>query len=403
MQNPDLGDTQPSKLNGASKQLETPEKPEMRLKATRRTWLWLLAVILFLCAAGAGGGLAGYRSGQKAADVLRAESLALSLKEQFDLGVSDFDAGRYPIARQRFEFVFEQDPSYPGLADKMASLLTILYATATPTPVTPTPTVTLTPTRDLRPVQDRLALALEYLGTGDWTAVIESLIGLRADEPTYKVARVDGLLYLALRQNGVEKIYQHGDLQGGIYDLGLAENFGPLDLEASVARNMARLYLYGSSFWEAYPELAVEYFSQVASAMPYLRDGSGWTAVERYRGALIQLGNQLAIQEDWCAAFEQFQAAASIRPDAALNSRLEESALRCAPPTPTLEGSPTPTFTLTPTWTGLPPTATVPTTTDTPLPPTDTPPAPDTPTPEPPTETPTPTETQPAEPGNPTP
>ena len=55
---------------------------------------------------------------------------------------------------------------------------------------------------------------------------------------------MDGLLYLSLRSRGVQKIYKERNLQGGIYDLAVAEKFGPIDLEANNARNLARFYLY---------------------------------------------------------------------------------------------------------------------------------------------------------------
>ena len=60
------------------------------------------------------------------------------------------------------------------------------------------------------------------------------------------------------------------DLEGGIYDLAIAAKFGPLDTEANSAREWARLYIVGLSFWEVHPEQAVFYFGQVASSAPYL-------------------------------------------------------------------------------------------------------------------------------------
>jgi len=411
MNKPDLEDTQPTSLRTEKADINPGKTqpvaigPRTRQRSKNfRALTWGLAALLVLIVGVVWGGLMGYRSGGQALAQSQSEQLTRSLHEQFTLGEADLLAGSYDIARQRFEYVFNQDPNFPGVAARMAEVLTILYATATPTPFIPTPTVTLTPTRDIRPVQDRWTQILEYVGAGEWSAAIESLIGLRKDEPGYEFTRTDGLLFLALRQRGVNKIYQESNLEGGIYDLALAENFGPLDLEAEVARNMARLYLYGSSFWEAYPERAVYFFGQVAAAVPYLRDASGWTATERYRGALIQYGDQFARLDDWCSAWEQYQLAAAIRSDAALGNQMDTAALRCQPPTETFDVilTPTPTAspTITPTGATLfPPTDTVTpeSPTDTPFPLTDTPAPPtDTPVP-PPTEAPTetPTETPP--------
>ncbi len=66
---------------------------------------------------------------------------------------------------------------------------------------------------------------------------------------------MDGLIYLCLRNRGIEKILS-GQLESGIYDFTLAEQFGPLDGETENYRNWARLYLLGNAFWGAYPEQA---------------------------------------------------------------------------------------------------------------------------------------------------
>jgi tetratricopeptide (TPR) repeat protein len=424
MNRPNLDDTQPTVVNKKSPVTDPGQTQPIKPIATvsdepRRKfiWLWIAASIVLLSLAAACGGVAGYRNGTQEITQLRQDKSTQAIDEQFNLGIADLQEGRYEIARQRFQYVFEQNPDYPGLTERMAEVLTILYATQTPTPVTPTATITLTPTPDLRPAQERFDEAVNRLQNGEWSQTIDLLLELRKDEPDFQQTRVDGMLYLALRQRGVDKIYKQSDLEGGIYDLSLAENFGPIDVEAEVARNMARLYLYGSSFWEAYPEKAVYYFGQVASAMPYLRDGSGWTATERYRGALIQYGDQLAAKDDWCNALEQYQAAAAIRSDAALDKKIDQATEGCYPPTATEVILPTTTFTMTPTPTGIlvtttsiPPTATKPvvTPTATSIPPTSPPPTspaptdtptptnpppPPTDTPVPPTDVPTPTAT----------
>ena len=91
------------------------------------------------------------------------------------------------------------------------------------------------------------------------------------------------MLYVALRNRGVEKISKQADLEGGIYDLALAERFGPLDLDARGWREWSQWYIRGASFWEVDWAKSISYFSQVAPIAPNLRDASGWTASDRYR------------------------------------------------------------------------------------------------------------------------
>jgi len=309
------------------------------------------------------GALMGYQSGTQAQEVIQTRISELTLKEQYDLGVQDLEAGRYEVARQRFEYILKHDPSYPDVTDKLAQAMAILYATSTPTP--PAPTASPTPTRDLRPVEEMFAQAQAQLDVQDWNGAIDTLVALRKENRSYQAPRVDGMLYISLRYRGMDKIWKEGNLEGGLYDLSLAENFGPLDVQANSARDLARLYMIGSSFWEVHPEQAVYYFGQVAAAAPGLRDASGWTASERYRASLIQYGDLLASQKDWCQAQEQYELAYSMGADATLQATIQEVALKCSPPSPTPELT---TETPTPTATGgsvTPPTALTPTPTAT--------------------------------------
>jgi type II secretory pathway pseudopilin PulG len=393
MHNADLSETQPSRPSkdvtkpvrveqnnafNANPPAQAPGTAKKSKKLRLLRLLGALLIILILGIAVAAGVFTGYTSAVQAGAEQAAEQEAQALEEQYQLGIQDMQAGRYEVAQQRFEYVLNQDPSHQGAIERMLELLPILYATATPT--SPPSTLTPTPTRDLRPIQEMLDHAVAAAANGDWTGVIETLNALRGQDSGYQTALADRLLYLALRNRGVDRIMKDNDLEGGSYDLALAERFGPLDVEANRARNLARLYMYGSSFWEAYPEQAVYYFSQVASAAPYLRDASGWTATERYRAALIQYGDQLAAQDDWCSAEDQYELALSYRSDPELQAKAERAALECSPPTET--PLPTETATLTPTLTLAPSaTATIP------LQPTS--------TPAPQTGTPTPTNTPP--------
>ena len=332
-------------------------RPDVRLWI-RRYWLWGALTIVLFGSLIASGGYSGFLSGQ-AERRAQAEAAAITdLTQQVSLGFDDLQAGRYDVARQRFEFVINQDPNFPGATDGLVQALQVLNATATPTPPAATPT--LTPTRDLRPVEELLAQALAQMKNSDWAGVIDTLNGLRKEDPGYQVTRVDGYLYIALRYQGVDKILNQSNLEGGIYDLSLAEQFGPLDSQALGTRNLARLYIIGSSFWEAIPEQAVYYFSQVAAAAPYLRDASGWTARERYRQSLVQYGDQLATAGNWCDAQVQYETALSMQDDAAISEKAQNAAVTCSPPTdvPTLTATATLTPTLTASPTATPPLAT---------------------------------------------
>jgi hypothetical protein len=338
-----------SELVSPVHQLNIPQKNHLK---PNTEWLWMsFACILFFI-----GGLVGELAGSRSADEERQETQSIqsivNLQDQYLRGLDDVQAGRYDIARQRFVYILSQDPNFPGAGDQLAEVNHILNATATFTPVPPTatasPTIRPTPTPDLRPAADLLAQAQVALEKADWDQAIDLIVTLRKVDLRYQITQVDDLLFVALRNRGVDKIYKERDLEGGSYDLSLAERFGPLDAAANQARTLARLYMYGSAFWEAYPQQAVNYFGQVAAAVPYLTDASGWTAIERYRAALMQYGDQLAGSGDWCNAQTQYTLAASIRSDDNLRSTATYVAEMCSPPTPKPTHTPSPTMTTVP-------------------------------------------------------
>lgn len=311
-----------------------------------KNWRWVLLFLIVFGVMVTVGVLLGYESGRQTNIAVKTRMVELTLEEQFELGVQDLEAERYEVAYQRFEYIIEQDPSFPGVTEKLADAMSVLYATATPTQ--PSPTISPTPTIDPRPVEELFNQAIALVSVQDWSAAIDTLLALRSADQVYEVARIDGLLFVSLRYRGLDKIWQEGNLVGGLYDLALAERFGPLDVQSISARDLARLYIIGSSFWEVHPEQAVYYFSQVAAAAPGLRDASGWTANERYREALIQYGDLLSSQGDWCNAQAQYELAFAISGDATLQEKHAYAATQCSPPseTPLLT-----TGTVTPTWT----------------------------------------------------
>lgn len=314
--------------------------------------LYGVLVALLLAFAGTLGALAGYQDGLQRIANLQSGSDVGVIQEQFDLGVQDYEVGRYDLARQRFEYVIALAPDdYPVAWSLLGEILAIQNATATftslPATQTSTPTVTITPTRDLSGVDSIFNRARSLLAAGDWNGAIEALVVLRDEELYYRVVEVDDSIFAALRNRGEQKILILGDLEGGIYDLTLAERFGPLDYQANIYRDWARLYLSALGYWEAYPEQAVRYFGQIAAAMPGLRDGSGWSALERYRQSLIHYGDQLAAEKQWCEAQVQYAAALAIRQIEDISLTLTQAAFICSPPTWTYTPSPAPTGTQT--------------------------------------------------------
>jgi tetratricopeptide (TPR) repeat protein len=210
-------------------------------------WRWLIGLSLFaLLAVAAASAFGGYFSGIDRRTSFESTQVAQKVSEQYQLGLQDLEAKRYELARQRFEYVIQLDPAYPGVTDQLAFVLLELNTTATPTPV---PSPTLTPTQDTRGAEELFSQAQVMLADAKWSEAIDTLLKLRKDEPAFQAVEVDSMLYVALRNRGVQRILAESDLEGGTYDLALAGRFGPLDVEADNMRTWANLYVTGASFW----------------------------------------------------------------------------------------------------------------------------------------------------------
>ena len=292
-----------------------------------RLWRWLIGLSLIaLLLVAAIRVLGGYFSGINRRTAFESTQVAQKVSEQYQLGLQDMQAGNYGLARQRFEYVIQLDPAYPGVTDQLALVLLELNTTATPTPV---PSPTLTPTPDTRGAEELFSQAQLLLADSKWTEAIDNLLKLRKEEPAFQPVEVDSMLYVALRNRGVQRILGESDLEGGTYDLALAERFGPLDYEANNYRTWANLYVTGASFWGLDWQQAIFYFSQLLQVAPNLRDATTMTATERYRLALLKYGDFLAANGDWCSAQEQYEAAFNFGSDPSIEPTLSHAAAEC--------------------------------------------------------------------------
>jgi tetratricopeptide (TPR) repeat protein len=329
------GTTQP--LQPVKKDDTQPLKPPKKPSRWRSILMAALGVLVIFALAGYGGYGAGI------GDRLDAEKSIVSqqVTEQYQFALVDIEFGRYESARQRLEYIISKDPGYAGASAKLTEVL-VLSSIPTPTPM---PTVTSTP--DFSGAQSAYDRAQQLILAQDWPGALSALDTIRKLDSTFKTAQVDGMYYFALRNYGIDLINKQGNLEGGIYQLTLAERFGPLDRSAEGVREGARLYITGASFWELDWAQAVTYFAQVGLGWPGLWDGT-MTASQRYFEALMRYGDELYEKEQYCEATAQYQAAASIgnltEPSASNAARAQ---LICYPATPTIAiGTVTPTATI---------------------------------------------------------
>jgi tetratricopeptide (TPR) repeat protein len=317
----------------------------------------------------------GYGSGMSAAQATLLGQSQHAVEEQFNLGVEDLLAGRYDLAQQRFEYVLSIDPANADAAELLERARSALFVpTSTPGP-TPTP-ITPTPTLDVGSLEALFSQAQTAFAQEDWGRVIEAALLVRQRDPEFRRAELNALLAQSLRSRGVQRILGR-EFELGLYDLALAERFGPIDGGASAWRNTAVFYTFANSFFVVDWIRAAENFASLCNA-------DVWDSCSKYARAAMEYGHLLMAEEEPCEAIEQYEASLGARSNPELEPTATYAAGWCA-----TQNAPSPTPTMSLTWT-LGPTATLgPTDTDTPTPPgapSDTPTA--TPSP---TDTPSPT------------
>ena len=286
--------------------------------------------------------LAGYGSGIGVRRNTQSSDLAQQMGEQFQFALVDIQFGRYANARQRLEFIIANDPSYPGAQQKLTEVLVLINI--------PTPTLTPVPTTtpDFTGAEQAFARAQQLTAAQDWPGAISALDEMRKLDPNYQTSLVDGMYYFALRNYGYNLITSQGNLEGGIYQLTLAERFGPLDRDTNGLREGARFYLIGASFWELDWEQAFTYFDQVYRGWSGLWDGT-MTAAERYHFAAMRYADQLFADGQACDAVSYYEAAQSLAPlDAVAQEGYEAAYLTCNPPTEAVTATLSTPITVTP-------------------------------------------------------
>jgi hypothetical protein len=162
---------------------------------------------------------------------------------------------------------------------------------------------------------------------------------------------------MTLRQRGIAKITAgcpNANLEGGIYDLTLAENFvgtGNLDSIAESLRTYARLYIIAASFWDQDWVQAQDIFAQVITGYPNMSDSSCLSASRRWAEATVHVADQLLAKGDACGAQAQYEDAFKVNDsqNAAAYPTATAAADQCngskpATETPALEGTPTETL-----------------------------------------------------------
>jgi tetratricopeptide (TPR) repeat protein len=333
--------------------VEKADQEKKKFFERRSSWYFLgsLFVMLVLLV----GALLGIPRGINERVSLAETQAAPKIQSQLENARLDIEEGRFEVALDRLDWILEEMSPYLS-AEELAEVGELYSQTLlkistyrTPTPESsPTPTaLPYTPTPDLRGEEELFSTAQRLIAEESWDEAVKTLESLRQKNIDFRPVQVDGMLYVALRNRGLDKILAQGNLEPGIYDLTLAERFAPLDSTAEGIRAWTRLYLTGASYWGVDWGQVIYYFEQVYPQLPYLRDATNLTSTERYRIGLIEYGTQLANTGEVCEALEYFQRALEISPDPEVQPTVQWVAEECEeknrPQPQEPENTPTPT------------------------------------------------------------
>ncbi len=329
-----------------------PVKPHRAPTVVKKYWPWIVAVPGFMIVVLGIAVIAGYTSGRNLREATGLASVEQISKEQFDTGLEDYLAGRYELARQRIEYVLELDPDYEGASDMLGRIMSAMnQPTPTVRPLnSPTPSVT----PDLDSLEGIFGSAQEAFSREDWDSALKYLLLLRAEDPEYRLAEVNQIMAAALRDRGMAKLYR-GDLEQGIYDLNLAERFGPLDNQAISWRNSAAFFMFANSYYGLDWALATEYLGQICVAQI-------WGACYKYADAAREYALQLIEEGDFCSASYYLSESLAIRDDGSLAptaTKVNGVCLTATVTPPTSTPTPTGSATATVPYVSLTPTATI--------------------------------------------
>lgn len=323
---------------------QEPVPPAQKPSRPRR-WPWILIGVLMIFLFAGAGSWIGYQSAIQLRKDKQEEQKVSVAKEHFMAGLVAQSNKQYDIARKQFEYVIRLDPTFPGAQDKLREVLIDMSMKETPTPQPTIATPTLTPTVDTRPQEDIFNTAKQQFAEQKWDDLFATIDALRRVDPKFHAVEIDDMLYVALRNRGVDKILHKANLEGGLYDLALAERFGPLDVDAQGYRNWARLYLNGSVFWEVDWLKVMQAFEQIYPYFPNMTDSSGITALNRYAIAAKSYAEKLEQSGDSCGAYDYYKKSMDALRDAAVEAKANAAYLACYPPTPTVTNTPVVTST----------------------------------------------------------
>jgi tetratricopeptide (TPR) repeat protein len=298
-----------------------PDSRAARFRQLASSGLLVLGVFACVFATAIGvSAMGGYVAGQKQRNVSATQTTAMSIDLQYSLGLTDLQAGNYELAADRFRWVLEHSPGYPGAAESLAEAEAAVNTVDIPE------VATLIPSTSDNPDQ-LFAEAKEFVGDEDWANAISRLEQVQSIDSSYQNIEVKEMLYTAYSTLGLQ--YVQGDrIEEGLYLLEQAEKIRPLSDFTAGERNLALLYTTGQIYWGLDWNVVIQNFIVIYEIAPNYRD-----VQPRLREAYVKWGDQLWRLGAPCDAVLQYDNALNMEVDNEVQDKRTSAQDACDNPT----------------------------------------------------------------------
>jgi tetratricopeptide (TPR) repeat protein len=293
----------------------------------------VLAMVIAISATG------GVVAGRGERNVLATQTTVAEIDVQFQLGKDDMERGQYALAAQRFIWIVERDPGYPGAADALAEAQRLEDAGGSESEPTLVPS-------SAENTEELYAEAVDFYDQQDWANAITRLQQLQSVDRSFRQVEVEEMLYESLSTLGLA--YIRGErLEEGLVLLDQAETMRPLDDQAAGEAYLATLYVTANTYWDLDWGIVIDNLLPIYEIAPNYRD-----TAQRLWEAELNNADRLAMLGAQCAAADQYQLALEMRDDSVVQDKYEQAADACANPTPIPTATPLGFLTPTPTVAG---------------------------------------------------
>jgi tetratricopeptide (TPR) repeat protein len=282
-------------------------------------------ILIVICVVGSAllvAALGGVVAGQNQRSLEATQTTSADLDIQFELGLGDLAAERYDLAAQRFRWVLERAPDYPGATDRLAQAEQLSTAASAPLP-------TDIPTSAAQTLDERFAEVQTLVNNAHWETAIQRLHDLEDLDPEYRRVDVQELLYRALTTLGLQ--YVRGErMEEGIFLLEQAQHIRPLDDQAAGELYFANQYTTVRQYWDLNWVIVIANLEAISEVLPNYRD-----VATRLPEAHEKYGDQLAAFGAQCDAADQYELALGYESTETRRDKFNTATDACLNPTAT--------------------------------------------------------------------